>query len=688
VSATQAARRASVDLMNVMRLAAALAIAVSLAAALVVVEFAEGGLEINLVVYAVIGAVIVVCERSPGTWINLESGSTVTLLPMFAYAMLLLGSPSSALAISLLGGLVHSSARDHRWPMVVFHLSRLTIAIAGAGLVLFSMDVRGSVTQFDRIPWRWSIAIVLAGVAILMLDTVITEIAQSAGRHVSFVPQLRRGLSLRLTAVGSLLSLAPIWVIGLDSSLVLAPLLVITTGLVFASTRRAHERAHEAGHDVLTGLPNRRTFADQLLDACGGFGAPTNGALLVMDLNGFKEVNDRLGHEAGDAVLVAFSERLRASLPPNAMPARLGGDEFATLLTWSKGGPVISGLISDLHRRLAEPLTVQGFPLSVGVSIGVARIPEDGRTADELFRAADIAMYRSKRMGTDVELYDVDNGALQTGRLGILSDLGNAIRNNELRVDYQPQLSMADGRVIAVEALVRWQHPVHGTIAPNDFIGLAEQTDLIGPITDTVLRQATAGLLMTGNREVRLAVNASVRNLQDPEFAQSTLRLLEANGFPPQRLELEVTEGALITNAERSRATIAELRSAGVCITVDGFGTGYASYQTLRALNVDRVKIDRDFILRILQDDADRAIVESVVALAHTLGLEVIAEGIESNDTWDMLAGLGCDAAQGFGIALPMSLTSLWSWMQQWERTVVAASRTMTPIEVAKTIEP
>jgi diguanylate cyclase (GGDEF)-like protein len=550
------------------------------------------------------------------------------------------------------------------------------------------MDVRGSVTQFDRIPWRWSIAIVLAGVAILMLDTVITEIAQSAGRHVSFVPQLRRGLSLRLTAVGSLLSLAPIWVIGLDSSLVLAPLLVITTGLVFASTRRAHERAHEAGHDVLTGLPNRRTFADQLLDACGGFGAPTNGALLVMDLNGFKEVNDRLGHEAGDAVLVAFSERLRASLPPNAMPARLGGDEFATLLTWSKGGPVISGLISDLHRRLAEPLTVQGFPLSVGVSIGVARIPEDGRTADELFRAADIAMYRSKRMGTDVELYDVDNGALQTGRLGILSDLGNAIRNNELRVDYQPQLSMADGRVIAVEALVRWQHPVHGTIAPNDFIGLAEQTDLIGPITDTVLRQATAGLLMTGNREVRLAVNASVRNLQDPEFAQSTLRLLEANGFPPQRLELEVTEGALITNAERSRATIAELRSAGVCITVDGFGTGYASYQTLRALNVDRVKIDRDFILRILQDDADRAIVESVVALAHTLGLEVIAEGIESNDTWDMLAGLGCDAAQGFGIALPMSLTSLWSWMQQWERTVVAASRTMTPIEVAKTIEP
>jgi EAL domain-containing protein (putative c-di-GMP-specific phosphodiesterase class I) len=325
-------------------------------------------------------------------------------------------------------------------------------------------------------------------------------------------------------------------------------------------------------------------------------------------------------------------------------------------------------VVLELHRRLSEPLVVGGFPVSVGVSIGAAHLPSDGPSAEELMRAADIAMYRSKRLGTAVERFQHDSGTIQTGRLGLLRDLSTAVRDNELRVDYQPQLSMVDGRIVAVEALVRWQHPEHGTIAPNDFIGLAEHTDLIGPITEAVMRVASGGLLMTGHAEARLAVNASVRNLQDPSFAPRTLQLLADTGFPAQRLELELTERALVTNPERTRDTIAELRTAGVRITVDGFGTGYASYHTLRTLNVDRIKIDRDFIVRILHDDNDRAIVRSVIGLAHTLGLEVIAEGVEANETWDLLAEMGCDAAQGFGIALPMPLASLGAWMAQWHR--------------------
>jgi EAL domain-containing protein (putative c-di-GMP-specific phosphodiesterase class I) len=233
---------------------------------------------------------------------------------------------------------------------------------------------------------------------------------------------------------------------------------------------------------------------------------------------------------------------------------------------------------------------------------------------------------------------------------------------------------MSDGRIVAVEALVRWQHAEHGTIAPNDFIGLAEQTDLIGPITDTIVRMATGGLLLVGEDDIRLAVNVSVRNLQDRHFAADLLRALDDTGFPPHRLELEVTERAFVTQVERSCNTIETLRNAGVHITIDGFGTGYASYQTLRNLQVDRIKIDRDFILRFMQDAHDRAIVRSVISLAHELELEVVAEGVEANETWDELATMGCDAAQGFGIALPMALPTLRTWITQWQRFTEAST--------------
>ncbi len=653
---------------NGARLVATVGLGVALLVALILAEASRGDMPVQWPMFVTVAILVVICERWPATWISLGQDAEITMLPTFAYALLLVGSPVKALAVALIGSLVHTATKQDAWWARLFHLARILISVASAGLVLMAMGVRGSVVAPENLPWRWSLGIVLAGITILVLDTVVIEIARAVRRNVSFVGPLRRTLLLRATAVGALLSLSPIWVIGLKEQFVLAPLLAITTVLVFVSTGRAHQRAHEADHDPLTGLANRRSFNDQLIDTCMAPGNATTGALLVMDLDGFKNVNDRLGHDAGDDVLVAFAERLRARVPENAVTSRLGGDEFAVFLTWRRGTGDIDTVVADLHARLAEPLTVQGFPLSVGVSIGVARYPIDGRTAEELFHAADIAMYRSKRLGTDVELYHSVTDSIQTGRLGLLSDLGTAVLNDEMRVNFQPQLCMRTGDIVAVEALVRWQHPEYGTIAPNDFIGLAEQTDLIGPITESVLRLATNGLLMTGYEDVRLAVNSSVRNLQDPNFSASTLAILRTTGFAPERLELEVTERALITDADRSRSTIAELRAAGVRITVDGFGTGYASYQTLRDLQVDRVKIDRDFILRILHDDADLAIVESVISLAHTLGLEVIAEGIESGETWDVLERLGCDAAQGFGIAMPMSVTSLWSWFREYDR--------------------
>ncbi len=642
-----------------------LLVGVALTTALVAVERQSvGPRHINWILIAVGGAMAVGSELTPRTWVSTRTG-TVTLLPAFAYALILLGSPTAALAIAVLACTLSLSSGASRWQRA-FGVGRTAVSVSAAGLVLFAVGAEGSVAQFDRLPWRWSLAIVLSGVVILVLDSVVSEIGLGLTRRVSFVPALRRVLAMRFTAVGALLSLSPIWVIGLNSSVVLLPLLAVTTVLVWASMRRGLTRADEAHHDALTGLPNRRAFSEHVSDAVSGIGAPGTGVLLVMDLVGFKDVNDQLGHDVGDAVLVAFAERLAASLPPNAFAARLGGDEFAVLLTWPRRGVSTNHVVDELYAQLTAPLTVGGFPLSVGVSVGTADIPADGRSEAALMRAADIAMYRSKRLGTAVERFEQDTGTIQTGRLGLLRDIGTAIRDNELRVDYQPQLAMDDGSIVAVEALVRWQHPVHGTIAPMDFIGLAEHTDLIGPITETVLRVAAGGMLMIGRTDVRLALNVSVRNLQDPGFADQTLRVLAGTGLSPRRLELEVTERALVTNAERSSATIARLRAEGVTITVDGFGTGYASYQTLRTLRVDRIKIDRDFVVRVLHDTEDRAIVRSVVDLAHELGLEVVAEGVEADQTWDLLARMGCDAAQGFGIAMPMPLPVLCSWVSQW----------------------
>ena len=649
----------------VIGLGGVLLVGLALATALIAAERQSAGpRHINWILIAIAGALAIGSELAPRTWVSTRSG-TVTLLPAFAYALILLGSPTTALAIAVLASTVSLSSGASRWRRA-FGVGRTAVSVSAAGLVLLAVGAEGSVAQFDRLPWRWSLAIVLSGVAILVLDSVVSEIGLGLTRRVSFVPALRRVLAMRFTAVGALLSLSPIWVIGLNSSVVLLPLLAVTTVLVWASMRRGLTRADEAHHDALTGLPNRRAFSEHVSDAVSGIGAPGTGVLLVMDLVGFKDVNDQLGHDVGDAVLVAFAERLAESLPPNAFAARLGGDEFAVLLTWPRRGVSTQRVVDELYEQLTAPLTVDGFPLSVGVSVGTADIPNDGRSEAALMRAADIAMYRSKRLGTAVERFEPDTGTIQTGRLGLLRDIGTAIRDNELRVDYQPQLAMDDGSIVAVEALVRWQHPVHGTIAPMDFIGLAEHTDLIGPITETVLRVAAGGMLMIGRTDVRLALNVSVRNLQDPAFADETLRVLASTGLSPRRLELEVTERALVTNAERSSATIARLRAEGVTITVDGFGTGYASYQTLRTLRVDRVKIDRDFVVRVLHDAEDRAIVRSVVDLAHELGLEVIAEGVEADQTWDLLARMGCDAAQGFGIAMPMPLPTLCSWVSQW----------------------
>ena len=261
--------------------------------------------------------------------------------------------------------------------------------------------------------------------------------------------------------------------------------------------------------------------------------------------------------------------------------------------------------------------------------------------------------------------------APERGRLNLLGDLGDALQNHELHIHFQPQLRLTSGEIDTVEALIRWQHPEHGAIPPDEFIGLAEQTDLIVPITELVLRAATEGLLHAG-LDAHLAVNVSPKNLQDPQFAPQVFAILQESGFRADRLELEVTERSIVSNAERCRYTIEQLRTRGVRVAIDDFGVGYSSFEALRTLDVDRVKIDRHFVQGIIDQPRDRLIVASVIKLAHDLGLDVVAEGVESIELWNALAELDCDVAQGYGIAAPMAYPALRGWLSSWNEVQVA----------------
>lgn len=643
------------------------ALALVLVWSLVLTEIGSEPIPTNWVAFLLAAAGLLISERSPAAWIRFGPIGVVTPLWMFAFGMLLLGSPSVTVGCAAVGATLHALRQESTAGDTAARVASTVISLAAAALVLQALETPPGLAATDPVTWHRGGAIAAAGMSIVILNAFTAAIWMSARRRSSFLNLLRHGLATRVTAEGALLSLAPIWVIGLDLNPVIVPLLAITTILVFRSARQALEQAHEARHDQLTGLLNRRAFLQQVDDAMQS--RHRNGSVvMLMDLDGFKAINDRLGHQCGDALLVAFADRLEAGRPPDAAAARLGGDEFALLVRNPNRTP--AELVGSLHRQLTAPLTLEGFPISASVSIGVACSPGDGDDTSGLLQAADVAMYKAKRTDVPFELYDRCIQLPKHGRVNLLTDLSEALVSHQLHLDFQPQIRFADGGVDTLEALVRWNHPKHGQIPPSEFIDLAEQTDLIDAITDLVLRTASGGMV-AGELDTRLAVNVAPQSLEDRDFTDRVLATLRGTGFPADRLEVEITERALVRNVERTRYTISKLRDVGVRIAIDDFGVGYSSFQTLRNLDIDRVKIDRDFVVGILTSDRDRIIVSSLIDLAHELGLDVVAEGVESPQVWDALAELGCDVAQGFGIAVPMSYADLRGWLAQWNNVAI-----------------
>jgi len=436
-------------------------------------------------------------------------------------------------------------------------------------------------------------------------------------------------------------------------------------GIEYVKQIAALER-HNALHDALTNLPNR-TLLHQRLEAAldsARVGQRTM-AVLLMDLDRFKEINDTLGHHIGDRLLQQVAPRLRGVVRGPETVARLGGDEFAIVM------PVADlDAATQLARRLLDaieqPFRVEQHNLGIGLSIGICLYPEHGQDSETLLQRADVAMYVAKRNASGYAVYDSKQDQHSLSRLKLLNELQGAIEAGALVQYYQPYIGIERGVPTALEALARWDHPEYGLIPATDFIPLAEQAGLIQSLTRWALSTAVSNLAVWRRQGIdcQVSVNLSIKDLQSPTLPDTVRALLKEHAVAPDRLALEITEGSVMTDEQRVVENIARLNRLGVSILIDDFGTGYSSLSRLRQLPIDAVKIDRSFVLDMIEDEHDAIIVRSTIDLAHNMGKKVVAEGVETQDVLDILEILHCDYAQGNFIAAPMLAADVPGWLR------------------------
>jgi diguanylate cyclase (GGDEF)-like protein len=454
-----------------------------------------------------------------------------------------------------------------------------------------------------------------------------------------------------------------------DLAVGLTLLYVLLAGISYSATRRLRAQvarnAFLAEHDLLTGLPNRTAFQKRLEEVIGAdvHGGPAV-AVAVLDLDRFKEVNETLGHGNGDALLRHLGRRLSAAVGEQDFVARLGGDEFGVILVSSDAAP-LTETVALVQQALAQEVELAGLPLVVEASMGIALAPLDGRDAETLLQHADVAMYVAKQTGSGVAHYHKELDQYDAARLVLVGDMRRALAGDELVLHYQPKLDLRTGEVDAVEALVRWNHPERGLLMPDTFLPVVEKTGMIDPMTAWIVNAALKWLVSSSQprTSVRVAVNISARNLVLATFPEMVLAALSRHGVSADRLTIEVTETALVADLQRAELSLRRLAAAGVRVSVDDFGRGQTSLSYLSTLPLYEVKIDRSFVTDMGEVESHAAIVRSVVDLAHNLGFEVVAEGVETEPVLDALRAAGCDIAQGYHIARPMPAEQADEWL-------------------------
>jgi diguanylate cyclase (GGDEF)-like protein len=591
--------------------------------------------------------------------------------------------PATAALIPLLGAADVRELRRETPPLkALYNRSQIALSVAVESHIFHEL------ASLDGSPWFvLTAAVLVATVAGYVVNVLIVALYAHLDSHEPLVEIVR---DMHVGLVGEFV----LSYMGLALFSVLVAIATQTTGLwalvVFiaplAFARKMFQRTHslqratvalaerqaeneyQALHDALTGLPNRTLFQLKLADAIeGARGRDEQMAVMLMDLDHFKEVNDTLGHHFGDQLLREIGPRLSTALREEDMMARLGGDEFGVLLPDLPDERSAPSIAERLLEAMHEPIEVEGFALEVAGSIGIAVFPDDANDADALLRRADVAMYAAKASGGGYDRYASELDDDGSFRLALLGQVRPALERGEFILHYQPKVRMSDGRAAGAEALARWSHPVLGVLSSRDFVPPIEETTLLRPFTEFVMEQALQQWRTWAESEVRLpiSINISPRSLLDTQFPDQVAELLDAWDVPPAFITMELTESSLLSDSGRSLGVLDRLSRTGVNLSVDDFGTGYSSMRNLRRLPLTELKIDRSFVKQMLVDSNDFAIVHATVALGRNLGLNVVAEGVEDRETFDKLAELGCDQAQGYYLARPMPASEFTGWLTE-----------------------
>jgi diguanylate cyclase len=651
---------------------------VAVAAVVAALPFVPGFHNLQFWPFVILTVLVLAGELSSSGEGMVVSGGFLGLV----VAEVVLGPGPAALigAIAITGALVRvrSSPRVYLNNLVNYTWCPLV-----AGL-FFYWAVKAAGVNDDEV-WYYAL-VVMAYLVTLAVNFVIaagyasyidhSPLAQVAAK--TLVPTLPAELVCGLMTAAAVFVTARVGTGGLLLSGIALVALSYLSNELLTSRRRADELQRIATTDGLTGLANRARLNEAIgarvrdaTEQAGSF------ALLLMDLDRFKEINDTLGHQCGDEVLRELGPRLVDAVGPDAVVARLGGDEFAILMPPGTDSEVALEAAADrISRALAKPFAVDELSLNVAASIGAARFPDDGPDGSALLRCADVAMYAAKDAQAEYKLYAVEQNRHSVRRLSVLSEFRRALDDEGVEVYYQPIMALADRSIQSAEALVRWQHPERGLLMPADFIATVEQTDLVGPLSRYVLDVSVAACASWRRRghPMSVAVNLSARNLLDRDLPDDIARMLDGAGLPADALSLEITERMIMSDPERAIANIVRMSSLGMRLSVDDFGTGYFSLANLRRLPIDDLKIDRSFVSPMLHSESDLIIVRSTINLGYDLGLRITAEGVEDGATLERLALLGCDLAQGFHIGTPMDTAAFDQWLSRGTADGVAAA--------------
>ena len=541
--------------------------------------------------------------------------------------------------------------------------------VLGAGLLVQAfadtayavMTAAGTYLDGSRLDSLWPLSAVLVGGASMLAASPEDERRSGAWWTTVLVPGIFTVTSVALLA-WSLVAPVSTWVGALSIGAVAAA--GVRATLTFREVSTLAETRREARTDDLTGLANRRAFQAGLAAALAGRGdRPV--AVLLIDLDRFKEVNDAMGHHVGDALLRLVGGRLAGCVREGDLLARLGGDEFAIVLTHGGDQAHAETVARRVTATLTAPFELPEISLHVGASTGIALCPDHATDGGALLQQADVAMYEAKAAGGGHQVYCSGTDAHSRARLQTIEDLRVAIDRGELVLHYQPKIDLRLGVTTGVEALVRWQHPERGLLAPDSFLPLAEQTGLMRPLTAFVLDEAMAQVRRWRDqgRDLTVAINVSASNLMDAGLPDQVADLLRRHGLPVESVELEVTESVMMSDPARAQQVVASLDRMGIKVAVDDYGVGHSSLVYLRNLAVRQLKLDRAFVDRVSKDATCEAIVRSTIDLAHSLGLQMVAEGVEDEADAAMLLVLGCDVAQGFYYSHPVGAEALEQWL-------------------------